>query len=142
MVYEDRFVYSHHATDPAGGKLMNAFDLVRTHRFGMRMKRHSFLKMCAFAESDDLVKEELEKERMAEAQKDFEKVTSSWEEPIPFGRYDLEPFPVDALPGDIGDYVRALAESTQTPVDMAGTSALAFISVCMQGKYVIQGRGL
>ena len=27
------FAYSHHATDPAGGKLCNAFDLVRLHRF-------------------------------------------------------------------------------------------------------------
>ena len=34
VVYDDRFVYSHHATDPAGGKLLNAFDLVRIHRFG------------------------------------------------------------------------------------------------------------
>ena len=63
-----------------------------------------------------------------------------WEEPIPFGRYDLEPFPVDALPHDIGEYVKAIAESTQTPVDMAGTAALTLISVCIQGKYVIQGK--
>jgi len=27
------FLYSHHATDPASGKLCNAFDLVRLHRF-------------------------------------------------------------------------------------------------------------
>ena len=34
VVYDDRFVYSHHATDPAGGRLVNAFDLVRIHKFG------------------------------------------------------------------------------------------------------------
>ena len=34
MIYEDRFAYSHHATDPACGKLMNAFDVVRIHKFG------------------------------------------------------------------------------------------------------------
>ena len=35
VVYEDGiFAYSHHATDPAGGKLCNAFDLVRCHLFG------------------------------------------------------------------------------------------------------------
>ena len=35
VVYEKgQFLYSHHATDPAGGKLCNAFDLVRLHRFG------------------------------------------------------------------------------------------------------------
>ena len=35
VVYEDgQFLYSHHSTDPAGGHLCNAFDLVRLHRFG------------------------------------------------------------------------------------------------------------
>lgn len=29
-----KFLYSHHATDPCSGKLVNAFDLVRLHRFG------------------------------------------------------------------------------------------------------------
>lgn len=29
-----KFLYSHHATDPAGGRLVNAFDLVRLHLFG------------------------------------------------------------------------------------------------------------
>lgn len=35
VLYEDgKFLYSHHATDPAGGKLLNAFDMVRIHKFG------------------------------------------------------------------------------------------------------------
>lgn len=35
ILYDDgKFLYSHHATDPAGGQLVNAFDLVRLHRFG------------------------------------------------------------------------------------------------------------
>lgn len=34
IVYEDKFAYSHHGTDPCGGKLCNAFDLVRIHKFG------------------------------------------------------------------------------------------------------------
>lgn len=35
IVYgEGKFLYSHHATDPSGGKLCNAFDLVRLHKFG------------------------------------------------------------------------------------------------------------
>lgn len=29
-----KFLYSHHATDPCSGRLVNAFDLVRLHRFG------------------------------------------------------------------------------------------------------------
>lgn len=35
VIYEDgKFAYSHHSTDPACGKLCNAFDLVRLHLFG------------------------------------------------------------------------------------------------------------
>lgn len=35
VVYEDGlFLYSHHATDPCSGQLVNAFDLVRLHLFG------------------------------------------------------------------------------------------------------------
>lgn len=32
--YSGLWAYSNHATDPAGGKLANAFDLVRVHRYG------------------------------------------------------------------------------------------------------------
>lgn len=34
VIYDDRFAYSNHATDPASGINCNAFDLVRIHRFG------------------------------------------------------------------------------------------------------------
>lgn len=35
VVYSDGlFLFSHHATDPAGGQLLNAFDLVRVHLYG------------------------------------------------------------------------------------------------------------
>ncbi len=67
-------------------------------------------------------------------------IPSKWEEPIPFGKYVIAPFPADALPDDIADYVKAVAESTQTPVDMAGTAALAAVAVCCQGKYKIRGK--
>lgn len=34
IVYEDgKFLYSHHATDPSSGQLVNAWDLVRLHKF-------------------------------------------------------------------------------------------------------------
>lgn len=59
---------------------------------------------------------------------------SVWEKPLPFDECTLPEFPVDALPKGIADYVTALAESTQTPVDMAASSALPIISVCIQGK--------
>ena len=35
VVYDDnQYIYSHHGTDPCGGKLVNAFDLRRVHEFG------------------------------------------------------------------------------------------------------------
>ncbi len=35
VVYDNgAFLFSHHATDPCGGKLVNAFDLVRLHKYG------------------------------------------------------------------------------------------------------------
>lgn len=30
---EGNFLYSHHATDPCSGRLVNAFDMVRLHKF-------------------------------------------------------------------------------------------------------------
>ena len=33
VLYDGKFAYSHHATDPACGQLLNAFDLVRIHKF-------------------------------------------------------------------------------------------------------------
>lgn len=35
IIYDNgNFLYSHHATDPAGGKLNNSFDVVRLHKYG------------------------------------------------------------------------------------------------------------
>ena len=35
IVYDgDKFLYSHHATDPCSGLLVNAFDMVRLHKYG------------------------------------------------------------------------------------------------------------
>lgn len=61
-------------------------------------------------------------------------------EPIPFDRYVLAKFPVEALPRAMADYVSAVAESTQTPVDMAGVVGISMLSVCLQGKYKVLGK--
>lgn len=34
VVYNDLFLYSHHSTDPVSMKLVNAYDLLRVHKFG------------------------------------------------------------------------------------------------------------
>ncbi len=81
ILYDDKFAYSHHATDPASGRLLNAFDLVRIHKFGHLddratestppSKLPSFINMCEFATQDDKVKAQFTKERMEQATIDF-----------------------------------------------------------------------
>ena len=63
-----------------------------------------------------------------------------WEQLIPFEKVELPPFPVDALPSRVRPYVESVAETTQTPVDMAGTAALAVMASCIQGKYLVQAK--
>ena len=52
---------------------------------------------------------------------------------------NLPPFPVDCLPAVLRDYVRAVAEHSQTAVDMAAVIGLGVLAVCLQGKYVVEG---
>lgn len=63
-----------------------------------------------------------------------------WETPIPFTQAILPAFPVDALPSTVRDYVLAVAESTQTPVGMSASAALAILALCEQGKFRIRGK--
>lgn len=84
VIYDDCFAYSHHATDPACGKLLNAFDVVRLHKFGALdgkadpdappSKLPSFQAMQDFAVQDTQVKLQLAKERQTLAEADFSAV--------------------------------------------------------------------
>ena len=78
VIYDGKFAYSHHATDPVCGKLLNAFDLVRLHRFDDLNEKASFQAMCDFAVNDERVKKQLAEERRAAAMEDFETV-DDWE---------------------------------------------------------------
>ncbi|MCG1024524.1 virulence-associated E family protein [Dehalobacter sp.] len=71
VVYDDKFAYSHHATDPACGRELNAFDLVRIHLFGNDDEKKSFNEMADLALNDDEVKVQLAAERMEQANADF-----------------------------------------------------------------------
>lgn len=82
VLYEGgKFAYSNHATDPAGGTLCNAFDLVRIHLFGDKdceakegtptAKLPSFLAMADFARENEAVKLRLFEEKTGEAVDDF-----------------------------------------------------------------------
>ena len=63
-----------------------------------------------------------------------------WEIPIPFEKANLPSFPTESLPKVVRDYVTAVAESTQTPVDMSASAALAILALCEQGKFRIRGK--
>ena len=81
VVYDGKFAYSHHATDPVCGKLLNAFDLVRLHNFreldenvGLDTppgKLPSFKAMSDLALGDDKVKAVFAGERIAQAAAEF-----------------------------------------------------------------------
>jgi len=70
VIYDDKFAYSHHATDPACGKLLNSFDLVRVHKFGDDEKK-SMKCMLEFALSIDEVKLQIAKEKAESIKEDF-----------------------------------------------------------------------
>ena len=85
VIYDDgKFLYSHHATDPCSGRLVNAFDLVRLHRFGdmddeaqpgtPTIKLPSYRAMCELAVQDVGVAALMSQERYQEAVQDFEGV--------------------------------------------------------------------
>lgn len=82
VVYDgDLFAFSNHSTDPAGGQLCNAFDLVRIHKFGDRdegaedkptTKKPSYKAMLELAAGDKDVRLTLAREKAAEAKRDFD----------------------------------------------------------------------
>ncbi|MCX5369588.1 YfjI family protein [Streptomyces sp. NBC_00103] len=65
-----------------------------------------------------------------------------WEDPIPLtGRRDRPPFPAHVFPTWLGEFVAAVAEETQTPVDLAGSIALAVLATAAGGRSVVHVRG-
>ena len=81
VVYNDKYAFSHHATDPAGGKLCNAFDLVRWHLFApggvapdgeaVGTETNSMKLMQEYATKDEATKRQLAEERRAQVLEQF-----------------------------------------------------------------------
>lgn len=82
VVYDgETFAFSNHSTDPAGGQLCNAFDLVRIHKFGhldedaapdaSGKKLPSFHAMTEFAAGDPDTKRRIMEENRQRAVEDF-----------------------------------------------------------------------
>lgn len=70
VVYDDKFVYSHHATDPAGRTLCNAFDLIRIHKFGDLDEKQSFSAAVEFMLHDERVTAQILQEKREKAEFD------------------------------------------------------------------------
>ncbi len=88
VIYDNgKFLFSHHATDPCSGRLVNAFDLVRLHKFGDKddaaldgtpnNRLPSYKAMCEFAVADPLVSALMAQERHNQAVQDFEGVEAT-----------------------------------------------------------------
>lgn len=97
IIYDDKFAYSHHSTDPCCNRLCNAFDLVRIHKFGHldtgkekdEKSKASFKRMEEFASTDKHTKKIIAEEKFAEAKTDFnipieldESYDNSWVEQL------------------------------------------------------------
>lgn len=82
VIYEDgKFAYSNHATDPASGKLCNAFDLIRLHKFSEldaetgdveTTKLPSYKSMIELIQADEPTRVQLSSEKLENAKIEFE----------------------------------------------------------------------
>ncbi len=108
VLYDDKFAYSNHSTDPTGGMLCNAFDLVRIHKFSNLddsakegtpvNKLPSWNAMMELIQHDGEVKKTLASERRAEAMDEFDDLEDdepeddSWIEQLSYSKKgDVEP---------------------------------------------------
>lgn len=117
VVYEDKFIYSHHATDPAGSQLCNAWDMVRLHRFGdldatrdedtPATKLPSYRAMLDLAMQDENVRATAVNDRMADVSADFDGI--SGEDPDAWKR-DLELTQEGGIRSTIGN-IRLILEN-------------------------------
>ena len=63
------------------------------------------------------------------------------ETPIPLESSVLAPlFPIHCLPETLREYVLAVTEDKQTPIDMSAVASIGTSSACLQGKFLVQGK--
>lgn len=121
VLYDEKFAYSHHGTDPVGDQLSNAFDLVRIHKFGdldedakpntPPQKMKSYRAMNEFLQDDKAVVDQMRKDQLGEAIEDFGSFDESEEiEGTGWLTFDQNGFPV------INTYL--LAEEVLNEVDL------------------------
>lgn len=65
-----------------------------------------------------------------------------WNTPTPIqnNMSNLPKFPIETLPSIIKNYSEAVAEHTQTPIDMSAIASLSVIASTLQGKYEVKSK--
>ncbi len=88
---------------------------------------------------------EFEPDLLAAAQREILTLTTrssrGWSEPVPLStQRPVVPFPIHALPRWVRAKVEAVAHDTQTPLDLAGTLALACLATAAGGLAIVEVR--
>jgi predicted P-loop ATPase len=130
VIYDDgKFLFSHHATDPCSGRLVNAFDLVRLHMFADKdndaspdtpiVKLPSYKAMCELALADKQTIATLNREQHEQAMREFEGI-------------DAE--------ADDGDNESAWAEQLKRTQDGKIKSTIDNVLIILNGDPLLKGK--
>ena len=91
IIIDEKFAYSFHATDPACGQLLNAFDAVRVHKFPDDDPKKSYNVMAEFAVADERVKLRIFEEKRQAAAEDFDEADpDAWKKQLQYEKKSME----------------------------------------------------
>ena len=91
IIIDEKFSYSFHATDPACGQLLNAFDAVRVHKFPDDDPKKSYNAMAEFAVADERVKIRIFEEKRQAAAEDFDEADpDAWKKQLQYEKKSME----------------------------------------------------
>ena len=91
IIIDEKFAYSFHATDPACGQLLNAFDAVRLHKFPDDDPKKSYNAMAEFAAADERVKLRIFEEKRQAAAEDFDEADpDAWKKQLQYEKKSME----------------------------------------------------
>ena len=91
IIIDEKFAYSFHATDPACGRLLNAFDAVRVHKFPDDDPKKSYNAMAEFAVADERVKLRIFEEKRQAAAEDFDEADpDAWKKQLQYEKKSME----------------------------------------------------
>ena len=91
IIIDEKFAYSFHATDPACGQLLNAFDAVRVHKFPDDDPKKSYNAMAEFAVADERVKLRIFEEKRQAAAENFDEADpDAWKKQLQYEKKSME----------------------------------------------------